>query len=59
MRQQSLLFKCLGLAKVVRLNIGTVIALLMVWLSCAVCSPANAIIRLDQKGDHVDLNSAY
>ena len=54
MRQQSLLFKCLGLAKVVRLNIGTVIALLMVWLSCAVCSPANAIIRLDQKGDHVE-----
>ena len=54
MRQQSLLCKCLGLAKVVRLNIGTVIALLMVWLSCAVCSPANAIIRLDQKGDHVE-----
>lgn len=54
MRQQSLLFKCLGLAKVVRLNIGTVIALLMVGLSCAVCSPANAIIRLDQKGDHVE-----
>ena len=54
MRQQSLLCKCLGLAKVIRLNIGTVIALLMVWLSCAVCSQANAIIRLDQKGDHVE-----
>ena len=54
MRQQSLLCKCLGLAKVIRLNIGTVIALLMVGLSCAVCSPANAIIRLDQKGDHVE-----
>lgn len=54
MRQQSLLCKCLGLAKVIRLNIGTVISLLMIWLSCAVCSPANAIIRLDQTGDNFE-----
>lgn len=54
MRQQSLLLKCLGLAKVVRLNIVSAMALLIVWLACATFSPANAIIRLDQKGDHVE-----
>lgn len=54
MRQQSLLFKCLGLAKVVRLNIVSAMALLIVWLASATFYPANAIIRLDQKGDHVE-----
>ena len=54
MRQQSLLCKCLGLAKVIRLNIVSAMALLIVWLACATFYPANAIIRLDQKGDHVE-----